>query len=113
MIISTTKFRLRKLSLYGRFFLETYRVVKQVRRAGGIVKMRIKPFSLRTITIWKTEADMLSFRNSGAHLEAMKRSTSFGDISSVSWESGTICSWKEAMERLRNSAEVSHCDETG
>ena len=46
MIISTTKFKLKKLSLYPQFFIDTYRVVKQVKQSGGFVQMRINEFNL-------------------------------------------------------------------
>lgn len=102
MIVSTTKFRLKSLSLYIQFFVDTYRVVKQVKCAGGIVHMRMNPVSLRTITVWQTSEDLLAFRNSGAHLHAMKKSRSFGEISSVTWESEVVPSWSEAKERLQS-----------
>ena len=100
MLISKTKFSLRNWWLYPAFFLETYRVVKQVRKSGDIVNLRIQPFSLRTITVWKSEADMVRFRNSGAHLKAMKHSKSYGEIASISWEAEAIPSWKEAIQKL-------------
>ncbi len=103
MIISTTLFKLKKLSLYGQFFVDTYRVVKQVKQSGGVIHMKIKPFSLRTVTVWKTHEDLLRFRNNGAHLTAMKKSKSFGEISSFTWESETIPSWKEAIEKLSDN----------
>ena len=109
MIISTTKFKLRKASLYGRLFIDTYRVVKQIRAAGGIVHMRIDPFSLRTITVWKTREEMLNFRNAGAHLLAMKKSRSYGAISSITWESDDIPSWGEAAVKLQCADETKHC----
>ena len=109
MIISTTKFKLNRLSLYGQFFIDTYRVVKQVKKAGGIVHMKINPISLRTITVWKTREHMLKFRNSDAHLHAMKKSKSFGEITSVTWESDVIPSWKEATERLKRAGISYNC----
>ena len=109
MIISTTKFKLKKLSLYGQFFIDTYRVVKQVKKAGGAVHLKINPISLRTITVWKTREQMLKFRNSGAHLHAMKKSKSFGEITSVTWESDVIPTWQEAIARLQRTGSAYHC----
>ncbi len=109
MIISTTQFKLKKWTLYGQFFIDTYRVVKQVRQAGSVVHMKIKPFSLRTITAWKTQEDMLRFRNHGSHLQAMKKSRSFGQIASVTWESDTIPTWQEAIKKLQDSTNTRQC----
>lgn len=100
MIVSTTKFTLKSWRLYIPFFVDTYNVVKQVRRAGGIVHMKIGPISLRTITVWKREEDMRAFRNSGAHLHAMKKSRSYGAIVSTVWESDSIPTWREAIQKL-------------
>ncbi len=103
MIITATTFTLKSWRLYGEFFIDTYRVVKQVRSAGGIVKAKIKPVSLKTITAWKSKEEMILFRNSGAHLHAMKKSSHFGSIHSVTWESDHFPSWKMATEKLNQN----------
>ncbi len=103
MIITATAFKLKSWHLYFEFFIDTYRVVKQVRASGGIVKMKIKPVSLKTITAWKTKEDMLNFRNSGAHLHAMRKSSSYGSIVSVTWEADTLPTWKSAVKILSNT----------
>ena len=100
MLISTTKFGLKSWWLYPSFFRDTYAVVQQVQKSDGIIRFRIRPVSLRTITAWNSESDMLRFRNSGAHLEAMRKSNSYGSISSTTWESDTIPSWEEAAQKL-------------
>ena len=100
MLVSVTQFHLKSLWLYPEFSLDTYRVVKQVKRSGGIIRMRIKPFTLRTLTAWNCEEGMRAFRNSGAHLHAMKRSREYGGIKSVSWEADTIPDWPEAIRKL-------------
>lgn len=101
MIITATSFTLKSWHLYFKFFVYTYRVVRQVRSSGGIVKMKIKPLSLKTITAWKTNDDMVSFRNTGAHLDAMKKSSSFGSIQSVTWEAESVPTWEAAICKLR------------
>lgn len=100
MVITATKFTLKSWKLYGEFFIDTYNVTKQLRRTQGIVQVKIHPITLRTLTVWKTREDMLRFRNSGAHLHAMKKSQSFGAIASLTWEADTIPSWKAAMQKL-------------
>ena len=103
MIISATQFKLKRLSLYGKFFAETYRVVKQLRSAAGLINVRVNPISLRTITAWRSREDMLRFRNTGAHLHAMKVSRRFGQIVSATWASDRLPTWTEAKRRLARS----------
>ena len=100
MLISITRFHLKNLWLYPSFFLDTYRVVKQVRRSEGCIHMRIKPFTLYTLTVWKSADDMHKFRNSGAHLQAMKESGGYGKIESSSWEADSIPDWSESIGKL-------------
>ena len=102
MLISITQFKLKSWWLYPAFFLDTYRVVKQVKRSGGLIRMRIKPFTLRTLTAWDSEDQMLTFRNNNAHLQVMKKTRDYGTINSASWESSNIPDWSEAISRLDN-----------
>ena len=104
MIISTTKFKLKSWTLYAEFFVDTLQVVKQAKAAGGIIKMRIRPIELRTLSVWKTKADMLKFRNSAAHLASMKKSDQFGSIQTVTWKADTLPTWKEAIAKLETNS---------
>lgn len=100
MIIVVTEFTRKSWRLYPEFFVDTVNVVRQIKSSSGIIKMRINPVTLKTITAWKTQEEMLSFRNSGAHLQAMKKTRAFGQISSASWEDVSIPSWKTAIAAL-------------
>ena len=100
MIITVTKFKLQRLADYPRFFLATYQAFRQARKSTGIIKLRIDPIGLRTVTAWKTRQNMAEFRNSGAHLAAMKKSAQFGKIHSCTWETESLPTWKEAIRML-------------
>lgn len=100
MFISSTRFELNSWRKYFSFFMLTWKVVRQVKQSGGLVRMRIRPISLRTITVWKTEQAMLDFRNTGHHLQAMRQSKAFGSIHSIVWESDNIPDWSEAITKL-------------
>lgn len=100
MIISVTKFELSSWRRYPEFFRLTYRVVRQVRESNGIIRLRINPLSLHTITAWETREDMLSFRNQGPHLAAMQQSRAFGKIYSKTWEAENIPKWQTAIIEL-------------
>jgi len=103
MFVSTTQFSLKHILLYPEFFLDTYRAMKQIRQSEGVIKVRINPITLRTISAWKTKEEMMNFRNSGAHRNAMKKTSKFGSIKSVVWETDTIPSWKEAISMLETA----------
>lgn len=53
-----------------------------------------------TLTSWESKEQMLKFRNSGAHLIAMKLSSKMGLGYSVGWESEDYGSQQEGEERL-------------
>jgi heme-degrading monooxygenase HmoA len=60
--------------------------------------------SLRTLTVWQTEEDMMAFVVSPAHLKAMPRisSLSRGTSNTVAWQaSETDATWSQAIAHLR------------
>ncbi len=104
MLAVATEFKLNSWRRYFSFSRYTYNALKQIRKSGGIVHVKIRPFRLMTLTVWKNRKDMLAFRNSGAHLAAMKKSNYFGAIKSTSWETDTIPTWLDAMEKLSEAS---------
>ena len=100
MIATATVFKLKHWWRYFSFFGYTYNALKQARASSGIVHLRIRPFRLMTLTVWKSEEDMKNFRNSGAHLIAMKKSNHFGTIRSVTWETENVPTWVHARDKL-------------
>ncbi|MFD2567308.1 DUF3291 domain-containing protein [Pseudotenacibaculum haliotis] len=56
-----------------------------------------------TMTLWENENDLQEFARSGAHLEAMKKSKQIAkEIRTITIETETLPSWKEAKELLKN-----------
>jgi len=102
MIATATIFKLKSWWRYVSFFGFTFKAVKQAQNAGGIVHLKIRPLRLMTLTVWQREEDMKTFRNSGAHLIAMRKSNYFGSIRSVTWETNEIPDWKQAGRMLSN-----------
>jgi len=59
--------------------------------------------SLRTLTVWQTEEDMMAFVVSPAHLKAMPRlsSLSRGTSNTVAWQANeTDATWQQAIAHL-------------
>lgn len=54
-----------------------------------------------TMTVWNSKEDMKAFARSGAHLDAMKKSTIISrEIRTLTIDAPSIPKWKEAKERL-------------
>lgn len=54
-----------------------------------------------TMTLWKTEKDLMEFAKSGAHLEAMKASKKIAkEIKTLTIDADQLPDWKTAKEML-------------
>jgi hypothetical protein len=57
-----------------------------------------------TMTLWSNESDLKEFAKSGAHLEAMKRSSQIAkEIRTITIDADTLPSWDEAKKLLENA----------
>jgi len=57
-----------------------------------------------TMTLWNSESELKDFAKSGAHLEAMKKSKQIAkEIKTITIESDSLPSWKDALELLENA----------
>jgi hypothetical protein len=57
-----------------------------------------------TMTLWNNESDLKEFAKSGAHLEAMKRSSQIAkEIRTITIDADTLPSWDEAKKLLENA----------
>lgn len=55
-----------------------------------------------TMTLWNNEQELQEFAQSGAHLDAMKKSKEIAkEIRTITIEAQTLPSWKEAKELLQ------------
>jgi len=99
MIASTTQIQV--IGILGLFRMLVYiiRVRRQLARSPGLIKFDFHP-GWQTLTIWENEAAMKNFRNTGAHLEAMKNTRKIGRARTVTWEVTHIPAWPEVIEKL-------------
>ena len=100
MFASTTKYTLKNIPAFLMFSLLSLKSIAQANTAKGLVTIKIRIRDFRTITVWETKADMISFRNSGFHQQAMIASTKLGSNQSYSWETERIPTWQEAIAEL-------------
>jgi Domain of unknown function (DUF3291) len=113
IFVSVTRLRLRKLRFLPGFAFFSLRSVVQAKRTSGCVHAR----AIRetgsvfwTITLWKEEAAMRFFRNSGAHSAAMPKLAEWCDEATyVHWlqEAETPPTLLEAHARLVSEGKIS------
>lgn len=100
MLATTTKFKLKGWQVLPLFMVLTLRIILQGWRSKGLVRMQIRFFQLRTLTVWKNIWDMQRFRDSGFHRHAMYQVKEFGTIEVATWGTETLPTWEDAIEKL-------------
>ena len=80
--------------------LHNTQIFKQLAGADGNLSYAARPqnpYVYWTITTWDSRESMMKFRNSGAHLEAMKELRNIASkAKSGHWEADEKPGWKEA-----------------
>ena len=104
MFISVTKISLKNIFFIVRFMRHNAKIYQQIGNAKGNISFATSiqnPLVYWTLTTWDSKESMMHFRNSGAHLEAMKdiRNITKGALSGH-WESEQKPSWKEAKIKM-------------
>ena len=60
-----------------------------------------------TMTLWESPKAMKDFARSGTHLEAMKKSSTLAkEVWTLTIETSSVLSWKEAKEKLKISGKI-------
>jgi len=100
MIITATQLEIKSIPGFFRFVTRVGKIRDQLNKAEGLVFVRLS--GLRTLTGWENREAMISFRNNGYHLEAMRSLKCIGKAKSISWEAQSEPDWQEAKERLND-----------
>lgn len=109
MVITVTSVRLRRLWHFFKLTYLAFNIVKQLKTQKGFVSMKNTGFGYwhYTLSIWESEADVKAFAKAGAHLAAMKASRSVAsEISTYTYKSDVVPSWKEAKQLLRQNGKA-------
>lgn len=103
MIVTVTSLRLKSLWDFFKLSYRGLQIVRQTKGQKGFVTMKNTGFGYLhyTLSAWESEADLKEFAKTGAHLVAMKKSKEIAnEISTYTFESSQLPSWKEAKSLL-------------
>jgi len=100
MIISATQIKITSIIGYLRFFPLVSRTKKQLAEVDGLLFIKTK--GLRTLSGWQSREAMMTFRDNGHHLEAMKKINKIGHTKSITWEADSEPGWDEVKTRLQS-----------
>lgn len=98
MIASATQVKVKGLCGYVRLCVKLRRVKEQIGKSPGLISVRYR--GLRALTLWENLESMQRFRNSGAHLDAMRDANSIGKARSFTWEVTELPKWEDVKARL-------------
>lgn len=105
MYVSVTSFLVK--SPWANLFFQMHATMSfmQARKSRGILKTEtFSPFRrvYSTLTHWESKEAMLEFRNSGAHLKAMKLSAKMGKGITTGWETEEFIDRESALHKLHS-----------
>jgi heme-degrading monooxygenase HmoA len=109
MVISVTSIRLKRLWYYFALTWNAMLIVRQARAQKGFVRLKNTGFGYEhyTLSVWEDEASLREFARSGAHRDAMKKSSTLAtEIRTYSFHSDVIPDWKEVRSLLKETSNV-------
>jgi quinol monooxygenase YgiN len=108
MIIVATELHVRSFWHFFEFAMTSARSMKQAKKSTGCVYAAVSNKGWKigyTLTVWKNKEQMLEFRNTGAHKEAMSKIRKLShQYKTLQWESTEQPGWQEARTRLAETA---------
>lgn len=112
VLVVATRFRLRSLRLLPAFMRASNASAAQARQAPGYLGGRLLAdvgLTFWTLTLWDSEQAMRQWRNRGAHLGAMRQSSSLvreADVARWRQVDSTLPSWREVGRRMRAESQT-------
>ncbi len=108
MVVTLTSLELKSPMKFIAFTLQVMKIVKQL-KGSNCISFKLSGFWTKhyTMTLWESAEASRSFAREGFHLESMKQSASLSkEIRTLTIESKTLLSWKEAKERLLKDGRI-------
>lgn len=109
MKIVITSIELKSIWKYFKLTYLAMHIVRQTKNEKGFLTMKSRGFGRLhfTLSAWETAEDMKRFVNSGAHLEAMKRTKELAnELRFYNYESDSLPGWEEAKNTLFEKGRV-------
>lgn len=104
MLISVGRLHVKSKRKIPSFFYHTIKSIIQSKKAEGLIFSSFNRegwLTYWTLTAWESKEHMMTYRNKGNHLKAMKVSRDIADrLDQINWEADVIPTWDEAIERL-------------
>lgn len=109
-VVSVTRFELRAWWHLPAFHWAVLRAYRQAARADGMMGQRLARLgrgSYWTATLWRDEAALLAYRDSGAHRDAMRRTARWArEMASARAEGDALPTWDEARALMARGGRV-------
>ncbi len=104
--VSVTGLQVKKPWKYILFFWYAIPAFRQSKKAKGILFSEVRRVNgvEHTLTIWENKNRMLEYRNSGAHLRAIKHFRKIATGRTYGFESKIQPSWDEALSLWQHHA---------
>jgi hypothetical protein len=109
MFITVTSIRLKKWWHNFHLNVLTIKIMLQLRKQKGLIKMKTSGFGYLhfTLSAWETEDDLKRFAREGAHLSAMKKTSRLANESrTYTFAGDQLPDWKEAKKLLQEKGRV-------
>lgn len=110
MVASITELHLKNLWSFFVFLPHAVRSKNQASTADGIISIEVRSAGLlvqRTLTVWRSEADMKKYVKTDPHRKAMSSFARYAKPSYVChFEVEKPPSWEDALERLRKDGRI-------
>jgi len=106
MYVSVTGVRPKGFIGWVRFWLFTIPASKAAQNADGVLFCEFEAHNgyHQTLTVWETKKHMMAYRNSPAHIRAMKVISQIGDGKVFGYEANSIPCWNDALFEFDNNA---------
>lgn len=111
MVVTVTSLRLKSMWLFFKLSWFGLQISRQAKTQPGFIKMKNMGFGYLhyTCSAWQDEISMKNFAKTGAHLKAMKKSSTLAtEIKTFTFQADKLPTWTEAKVMLTERGKILH-----
>lgn len=111
MIVTVTSLRLKSVWLFFKLSWYGLQISRQAKATPGLLKITNTGFGYvhYTCSAWQDEVSMKNFAKTGAHLEAMKKSSALAtEIRTYTFQTDEMPGWNQVKTLLAEKGKVLH-----